>query len=156
MKNAVFLLLMLGLFAFAGIVCTTGKFSENKANAIRLSDKKNANYLLYVTGMPEFDLPEDVRIVDFGFAIEMKSSTIFSVKDQNTVLGFSVEFEGNEVDLNKLLNEIGVRIQKRYFVGEVQVIEGEIQTGFLSKTRVQVAFCAKKITVGFPVIFGSF
>lgn len=157
MRNALFVLLILIVFVFAGSISLFSNSEKLNVNAFKIKNKENFKYFLYVSKKPnESNLPVESNVLNLGFAYEIKTKKVFAYDDEKSVLGFSFSFKGNQNDLNCLIDQTGIRIFEKYFINQTCVFEGEIRTGFLEKTKVQIAFFENRITLGSPVIFGSY
>ena len=116
-------------------------------------------YTFYSTQMQSFDGCEVVKNGNF-YHISC-DATLAKTLNVKKVVGQSVKFAGNCDDFYIICKKLG-KIKNQYSVDNVVVAEGFSQKFFWSvadkKTKInfQVAFDGKHITVGTPVIKGSF
>ena len=113
-------------------------------------------YTFYSTQMQSFDGCEVVKNGNF-YHISC-DSTLAKTLNVKKVVGQSVKFAGNCDDFYIICKKLG-KIKSQYNVDGIVVAEGVSQKLKKEKnlvTNFQVAFDGKYITVGTPVVIGSF
>ncbi len=101
------------------------------------------------------------KTIDLGFVKEVYFGTNYKqYKSEDKVVGESVQIKGNNLKLNKLCDELGVVVLKKYFVNDKLIIEG-VSSMFKyrnenSQANIQICLENDIITVGLPIIYGSY
>ena len=101
------------------------------------------------------------KTIDLGFVKEEYFGTNYKqYKSEDKVVGESVQIKGNNLKLNKLCDELGVVVLKKYFVNDKLIIEG-VSSMFKyrnenSQANIQICLENDIITVGLPIIYGSY
>ena len=113
---------------------------------------KTQEYLVYVTNMSEVEITDNCKVLDFGFCFEVSSDAEIKTRGTKSTLGRSKVLFCEEQDVNKILKQNGFTEFNRYKIDNVLVFEGRMANG----KKAQVAFCNKRLTIGSPVIFGSY
>lgn len=116
----------------------------------------NGEHTFYSTQMQTFD---GCNVVKNGnvYHISCDTTTAKKLKVKNLV-GQSVKLVGNKDDFYNVCKKLG-KIKSQYNVDGIVVAEGVSQKLKKAKnlaTNFQVAFDGKYITVGTPVVIGSF
>jgi len=116
----------------------------------------NGEHTFYSTQMQTFS---GCNVLKNGkiYHISCNTQTAKTI-DIKGVVGHSVKFEGTKQDFFKTCKMLG-KIKSQYLVDNVLVAEGVSQKLEKSKnlgTNFQVSFDGKHITVGTPIIIGSF
>ena len=135
------------LFAFLCITCVFcfGFGSQNFASA--------SKYKTYVTSLNELvHDSSNYIVVDLGFCFEVVSDKIVKTKNTSSTLGESRVYFCDETEVNKILDNIDFVAGEKYKIDDVVVFEGKIN----GRKKAQVAFSKGQLTVGMPVIFGSY
>lgn len=110
-------------------------------------------YKAYVSSLEELNCsPNDCYVTDLGFCYEIVSNSQISTKNTKSTLGFSMVYFCKENEVNKKLDNIGFVVKEKYKIDDIVVFEGKIN----NKEKAQVAFSKGQLTVGIPVVFGSY
>lgn len=140
----IFCISILGLFVLSVVVSAVFN-SVNKTNP----DK----YFVYYSRLPD-TVPEDAVITDLGFCYQVESS--HKITQEGVRIGETIAFGCKQSDVNRLLGQNGISIDRSYNVGKCAVFEGRFTSGKNVGKKVQAAFNQNVLSIGSPVIFGSY
>jgi len=99
--------------------------------------------------------------IDFGFVTEVQETENYKkyVKD-NQIVGECFLLKLSKNKLNELITSMGLMITNKYYVNNTAMIEGVCaKSKFKIENRqanVQIAVSGDKVTIGFPIIYGSY
>ncbi|MBQ7467130.1 MAG: hypothetical protein IJS74_03565 [Clostridia bacterium] len=98
---------------------------------------------------------------DLGFIAEEYNGNIIKYNKNGVVVGECIKIKKNgAVSLNKICDSIGLVINKRYQVGEIEMIEGSSACiKYRAKDQqnnIQIAIDKDLITIASPIIYGSY
>ena len=128
------------------VICLVMAFCfENKSTNLKADA-----YKTYVSSIEGVSIDPKYSVVDLGFCYEITSNN--ALENSNNILGTSKIFNCKLCDINKILNSFSFSIKERYSIENVLVFEGIDRNG----NKMQVAYSNGRLTVGSPVIFGSY
>ena len=96
---------------------------------------------------------------DFGFIKQYFNGEVSFYVQNNQVVGEYIKLNSDD-NIVRLFDRLGLKINKRYFVGGIEMIEGF--SAFLkyrlpnSQNNVQIAIKDGEIIIGSPIIYGSY
>ena len=139
-------ILLLGLFL------STEEFSFAQSDS-----HKPVVYKVYISVMSELiELPEDANVEDLGFCYEISSnSEILTYKTYKT-LGYTTVFACSKTDIYRILYQKNIKINQTYNIENIIVFEGFIRTNTGDSDSVQIAYNNGILSIGSPLIIGSY
>lgn len=104
---------------------------------------------------------EEAYTLDLGFAVEnceYENAKTYTINDE--VVGQVVYLKGDESTLNQIAKKLGLFVTKKYYVGQILMVEGVSSLLRFKidgkQENVQIAFSDEKITIGSPIIYGAY
>lgn len=142
MKNYIVPLLFICCFVLAFLIIPKRGHTANATSTFKtyLSDIDGVN----INGSYS-------SLNNLGFCYEIVGKSVLNNYPQK-LLGYSEIIKCKRSDINRILEKRGFTLQDRYQIGDVLVFEGVDENG----GRMQAAFSSGRLTIGSPVIFGSY
>lgn len=142
---------LLVLVVFGAFVATD-RFSYAKSPS-----KEVYQYKVYLSALSElYEMPQDARVIDLGFCYEVTSSEPISTRETGKTMGHTTVFKCSRADVARILSQNSICVTNSYQIGECSVLEGYVRRGSGECQAVQVAFSNNLLSIGSPVIFGSY
>lgn len=149
MKRFLFMVFPALIFVFS-LVCSCSSLSQ-------LFYKES--YKVKQTGIASDNV---YASLDLGFVVE-ETSLITNFKNylqDGVVVGECISVKGDINDINRICDKLGLNILKKYKVGDILMIEGVSPRikYFLDdrQSNIQIAVNKNDITIGSPIIYGSY
>ena len=97
--------------------------------------------------------------IDFGFLSQMYDGKVLTYSMDGKIVGQGIEISGIE-NLNKICDLIGLKVNQRYMVDNIEMIEGfsavSPYTLPESNNNIQISISGDVVTVASPIIYGSY
>ena len=145
------------LLCCAVFVLALGVIATDKISFARSCSHTPVAYRVYVSSLSEMgEMPEDARIHNLGFCYEVCSASEILTNGTSKTMGYTTIFECDKSDVSRIFSQNSICVERKYNIEDCLVFEGYFKKSTGTFQNVQASYRNGLLSIGTPVLFGSY